>query len=77
MPAVNRGEILAVRGVAFDNAAHKPAGRRRPLVAIIGDPIDVAHTVREFVDVFREEFAADVARAAEIAAEPVNLSHPD
>jgi hypothetical protein len=29
------------------------------------------------VDAFREEFAAAVARGAEIAAEPVNLSHPD
>ncbi|MEJ2255817.1 MAG: cyclic nucleotide-binding domain-containing protein [Woeseiaceae bacterium] len=56
-----------------------------PLVAIIGDPIDVAHTmrkrgfdtVREFADAFREEFAIDVAKAAEIAAQPANLSHPD
>jgi 1-acyl-sn-glycerol-3-phosphate acyltransferase/CRP-like cAMP-binding protein len=56
-----------------------------PLVAIIGDPIDVAHamrkrgsaTVREFADAFREEFAVDVAKAAEIAAQPANLCHPD
>jgi 1-acyl-sn-glycerol-3-phosphate acyltransferase/CRP-like cAMP-binding protein len=56
-----------------------------PLVAIIGDPIDVAHTmrkrgfdtVREFADAFREEFALDVMKAGEIAAQPANLRHPD
>jgi len=56
-----------------------------PLVAIIGDPVDVAHamrkrgfaSVREFADAFRDEFAADVARAAEIAAQPARLRHPD
>lgn len=56
-----------------------------PLVAIIGNPIDIAHsmrkrgfaTVREFADAFRDEFADDVARAAGIAAEPARLRHPD
>ena len=55
-----------------------------PLVAIIGEPFDVSRmmrneghaTVREFTDAFRQEFARDVAAAAEIAAQPAQLDHP-
>ena len=55
-----------------------------PLVAIVGDPIDVGAVmksrgfgkVREFADGFRNEFAKDVARAAAIAAEPGQFPAP-
>ena len=53
-----------------------------PLVGIVGDAVDVSSTmesngwttVREFADGFRQQFAADVARAAIIAAEPGQFS---
>jgi len=56
-----------------------------PLVAIIGEPVDVAATmrdqghatVREFADALRDRFADDVAAAAEIAAQPARLQHPE
>ncbi len=56
-----------------------------PIVAIVGDAVDVSAlmhergwaTVREFADGFRTEFARDVADAASIAAEPGRFSAPD
>ncbi len=52
-----------------------------PLVGIIGDPVDVAETmatkghetVRQFAEACRDELAATVARAADIATGPAQL----
>ena len=53
-----------------------------PLVGIIGEAIDVAammeargfDTVREFADGFRDDFAASVRQAQEVASGPAELS---